>query len=233
MHTSRAVAAAGAVAAVGVAAVLASAATLGYVLPSSEPAAAPGPAAAALAQPAYPIEADYCYVEAMIPHHEQALALSGIVLAASGVSDRTQALAEYIVADQSTEIEQMRAWADAWARAVPGAAGGGSGHSGHGGGAVVDTGVIAQGCRHDGHADMKGMATPEQLDELRSLTGAAAERRFLELMIVHHEGALEMAKRAVTEGSNAFVRSSAKHVLVEQEREVGAMTTILETVPSP
>jgi len=232
MRTSRAVAAAGAVAAVGVAAVLASAATLGYMLPSSAPAAALAPAAAPATQSAYPIEADYCYVEGMIPHHEQALVLSEIVLAASGVSDRTRALAEYIVADQTAEIAQMRAWADAWARAIPDAADGASGHGGHGG-AVVNTGVIAQGCGHGGHTEMKGMATPEQLAQLRSLSGTAAERRFLELMIVHHEGALEMAKTAVTQGSNAFVRSSAKHVLVEQEREVGAMTTILETVPSP
>ncbi|NYE19327.1 DUF305 domain-containing protein [Microbacterium immunditiarum] len=230
MRTSRTVAAAGAVAALGVAAVLASAVTLGHVLPSSAPDAAQGTVAAAAVQPAYPIEADYCYVEAMVPHHEQALVLSELVLAASGVSDRTRALAEFIVADQTAEIEQMSAWLDAWARALPDTAGAASGHGADGGHAVTSPGVIAQGCGHDGHAAMMGMATDEQLAAFRSLTGAAAERTFLELMIVHHEGALEMARTAVTEGSNAFVRSSAKHVLVEQEREVGAMTAILETV---
>ncbi len=231
MRTSRAVAAGGAIAALGVAAVLASAVTLGHVLPSSAPAAAQAPLSAAAAQPVYPIEADHCYVEAMVPHHEQALVLSEVVLAASGVSDRTRALAEFIVADQTAEIEQMRAWSDAWARALPDAAGAASGHGPHGAHADTNPGVIAQGCAHDGHAAMKGMATEDQVAGFRELTGAAAERMFLELMIAHHEGALEMAKTAVTEGSNAFVRSSAKHVLVEQEREVGAMTAILETVP--
>lgn len=231
MRTSRAVAAVGGVAALGVAAVLLSAVTLGHVVPRSAPAAAQASAAVGATQPAYPIEADYCYVDAMIPHHEQALALSEIVLAASGVSERTRALADFIVADQTAEIAQMRAWSDAWARALPDAAGGASGRGGHGAHAVTEPGVIAQGCRHDGHAAMKGMATDAQLAAFRSLTGAAAERTFLELMIVHHEGALEMAETAVREGANAFVRSSAKHVLVEQEREVGAMTAILETVP--
>jgi uncharacterized protein (DUF305 family) len=78
---------------------------------------------------------------------------------------------------------------------------------------------------------MKGMASAEQLAALDAAEGAAADRMFLELMIAHHEGALEMAEGAVREGSNAYVRSSGKHVLVEQRREIAAMTALLAEAP--
>lgn len=200
-----------------------------HPVPETAPHAALGAPPPVHPQPAYPLEADYCYVEAMIPHHDQALELSGLVLRSGGVSERTTALAEFIVADQSAEIEQMRAWWSAWMRALPPAddeaAPGHAPHAGHADAAV------ARGCPHGGHAGMAGMATPAQLAELAAREGADAERLFLELMITHHEGALEMARTAVLEGGNAFVRRSAKHVLVEQEREVVAMHGLRGELP--
>ncbi|QKJ18675.1 DUF305 domain-containing protein [Microbacterium hominis] len=211
---------------------------LGSTPPDAD--AAPAASAATAAAPAtpvvmiderYPTTVDYCYVEAMIPHHAQALELSGLVLAAGGVGERTRALAEFIVADQSAEIDTMRAWQTAWQKALPPGAGDGSAaHSAH----DAAAGEIARGCHAGaghGHGRMAGMATPAQLAALGEAEGAAAERLFLDLMIVHHEGALEMAALAVTEGANAFVRSSAKHVLVEQEKEIAAMTALRELLP--
>lgn len=192
----------------------------------SAPVAAPVAAAADPAAPTYPTLEDHCYIEGMIPHHEQALELSRLVLDAPGVRDRTRALAEFIVVDQQTEIGTMRQWQDAWRLAIPEASAA-AGHGGH----AASTGDIPTGCGGHAHSEMKGMATPEQLAALDAAEGAAADRLFLELMIVHHEGALEMATLAVTEGSNAYVRASGKHVLVEQEKEIAAMTTLLAEVP--
>ncbi|WP_194410772.1 DUF305 domain-containing protein [Microbacterium cremeum] len=175
----------------------------------------------------FPTLEDHCYIEGMIPHHEQALELSRLVLDAAGVRERTRALAEFIVADQTAEIGTMRAWQDAWRRAMP-AEGTGAGHAG---GAHAGPAAVVTGCGDHGHAEMKGMATPAQLAALAAAEGEAADRMFLELMIVHHEGALEMGERAVRYGSNAFVRTSGKHVLVEQEREISAMTALLAEAP--
>lgn len=206
------------------------AAALGMTAPRDAPAiaapvtAASGPGAVAAG---YPSVIDHCYVEGMIPHHEQALELSELVLGADGVRDRTRALAEFIIVDQSAEIDTMRAWQDAWARAIP-AEGAASGHAAHG----ASSGGVPMGCGdHADHSAMKGMATPEQLTALGASEGAQAERLFLELMIVHHEGALEMATTAVTEGSNDFVRTSGKHVLIEQDREIAAMAALLAEAP--
>lgn len=191
---------------------------------SSPPVAA---ATSSAAQTAFPSVEDHCYIEGMIPHHEQALALSESVLAADGVRDRTRALAEFIIGDQSAEIGTMRAWQQAWAKAIPTDATATGGHAAH----DAPAGTIATGCGDHGHGEMKGMATPDQLAALAAADGVEADRLFLELMIVHHEGALEMATSAVTDGSNAFVRASAKHVLVEQEREIAAMTGLVAELP--
>lgn len=207
--------------------------TLGLTTPVGTSATTAPLAAAADAPDAasptggYPTLVDHCYIEGMIPHHEQALELSRLVLDAGGVRDRTRALAEFIVVDQSTEIETMGSWQYAWARAMP-ADGASAGHTGRHD--AVE--AIPTGCGdHANHSAMKGMATPEQLAALAAAEGAEADRLFLELMIAHHEGALDMATVAVTDGSNAFVRSSGKHVLVEQEREISAMAGLLAEAP--
>ncbi|MFF2485766.1 DUF305 domain-containing protein [Microbacterium sp. NPDC058062] len=203
---------------------------LGLTTPEdSAPQAAASGAMTDAATSAYPTLEDHCYIEGMIPHHEQALELSGLVLEATGVRERTRALAEFILADQTAEIDTMRAWQTAWRGAIP-ADGAAAGHQGHGA-AQAAAGAIPTGCSEHGHAEMKGMATAEQLAALAAADSAAADRMFLELMIAHHVGALEMAESAVREGSNAFVRNSGKHVLVEQEREIAAMTALLAEVP--
>ncbi|MDQ7879663.1 DUF305 domain-containing protein [Microbacterium sp. QXD-8] len=205
---------------------------VGLSLTTSEesvPQAASTGARTDAATAAYPTVEDHCYIEGMIPHHEQALALSGLVLDASGVRERTRALAEFIVADQTAEIETMRAWQNAWRGAIP-AGGSSGGHDGHGG-AQPAAGAVPTGCGDHPHTQMKGMASAEQLAALDAAEGDAAERLFLDLMIAHHEGALEMAESAVREGTNAYVRSSGKHVLVEQQREIAAMTALLAEAP--
>lgn len=188
------------------------------------------PAAARVAPP--PSESDHCYVESMLMHHAQALELSERVLDADGVSKRVRALAEFIVADQTAEMTTMTAWSEAWRNAPDATAAAeraaSGGHEGHAAAATVPA---ATACTRDVHASMSGMATPEQLRALVDAEGTAAQRLFLELMIVHHDGALVMAESALVEGANAFVRSSAKHVVVEQQREIEAMTALLRETP--
>ena len=55
---------------------------------------------------------------------------------------------------------------------------------------------------------MPGMATEEELAELRGLTGTAFDVEFLRLMIRHHQGGLEMAEYAAEHADVAAVRGS-------------------------
>jgi len=216
-----------AVAGVTVASLTAAAIVAVSVLGMAPPLEGATVAAARAAVVEFPTEVDYCYVEGMRPHHEQALEMSELVLAADGVSDRVRALAEFIVVDQTREIEQMSAWRQAWDDAVAESSGDSPAAHAHEAPAESPPDDVATGCGHSAHTEMAGMATPDQLAALGAASGSDAERLFLQLMIVHHEGALVMAEKAVREGRNAFIRSSGKHVIVEQKREIDAMTALL------
>ncbi|MGI9824630.1 DUF305 domain-containing protein [Agromyces sp. Marseille-Q5079] len=143
-----------------------------------------------------PNDADMLFAMMMIPHHEQAVELSRILAATPGIDGFSRSLADFIETDQTREITAMQAWIDAW----------------HG-----------VGVMHHGGGLMSGMATPEQIAEFDALSGAEAEARFLDLMIAHHRGALEMADAAIADGANSYIRTLAKHIAAEQEREIEAM----------
>ena len=55
-------------------------------------------------------EADVMFVQMMIPHHEQAVDMSDMVLSKSGINPEVQALAKQIKAAQQPEIDMMNAW---------------------------------------------------------------------------------------------------------------------------
>jgi uncharacterized protein (DUF305 family) len=75
---------------------------------------------------------------------------------------------------------------------------------------------------------MPGMATFEQLQELGSLEGVEAERLFLELMIAHHRGGVEMAEAAVSRTTNPLVVTLAEAIIVAQQSEIDYMQTLLD-----
>lgn len=154
-----------------------------------------------------PNEADMMFAAMMIPHHQQAVELARILADTPDIDGFSTALAAFIDSDQSREIAEMEAWMQAWHQ----------------------TGIV----HHEGSAPMTdagstmGMATPDQIAEFDAMTGRAAETRFLELMIAHHRGALEMTREALAVGENSYIRALAKHVAAEQEREIEAMTARL------
>ena len=51
---------------------------------------------------------------------------------------------------------------------------------------------------------MKGMATPEQMAELAAASATAFDRLFLQLMITHHEGAVEMVEHLLDQPGSAY-----------------------------
>lgn len=147
--------------------------------------------------------ADIMFVEMMIPHHEQAIEMSDLILAKDGVDPEVAALADQIRAAQDPEIDLMEQWLDDWG--LPSM--GGMGHGGHGG--------------------MDGMMSDEQMDELESADGAAGSTLFLELMIEHHVGAVEMAEDVIDDGRDGGVRTLAEQIIVSQTAEIATMRELL------
>jgi len=149
---------------------------------------------------------DIMFVEMMIPHHEQAVEMSETILAKGGVDPEVVALAEQIRAAQEPEIALMEQWLDDWG--LPSMSGmGGMDHGGSGG----------QG----------GMMSDAQMSELEEADGATGSTLFLELMIDHHDGAIEMAEDVIDDGRDADVRTLAEQIIVSQTAEIATMRELL------
>jgi uncharacterized protein (DUF305 family) len=126
--------------------------------------------------------ADVRFMQDMIVHHAQAVAMAELV------ADRTNteeivAIAGRIEASQDDEIKFMREW-------------------------LAERGESEQmammaGHDHSKHHVMMGMATPEQMQALAEAEGAEFDRQFLTLMIAHHEGALDMVEKLLAQPGSA------------------------------
>ena len=77
---------------------------------------------------------------------------------------------------------------------------------------------------------MPGLATDEQLQELRRAKGAAADKLFARLMIAHHNGGLHMAEYAVEHGQNKEVLGLAAAMVAAQTSEVVELNRILSSL---
>ncbi|TDC76713.1 DUF305 domain-containing protein [Micromonospora sp. KC606] len=152
-------------------------------------------------------DADVMFAQMMIPHHQQAVQMSD--LAASRAQDaEVKRLAAQIKAAQAPEIATMTAWLTAWGRPVPS----GSPSGGHGSG--------------DDHG-MPGMMSDVDMTELAAASGVEFDRKFVTMMIEHHEGAITMAEDEIAKGANAEVKALAQQIRTSQRAEIDIMKKIL------
>ncbi|MGK5534140.1 DUF305 domain-containing protein [Streptomyces sp. URMC 129] len=155
--------------------------------------------------------ADVTFAQAMIPHHQQAIEMAELALDQASSED-VQALAEEISAAQAPEIATLTEWLEAWGEEVP--AGNTEDHAGHAG--------------HDMPA-MNGMLSADQMAELADASGTDFDTAFLELMIEHHEGAVEMARDEQADGSYEPATSMAEDIVTTQSAEIERMNELLPT----
>ncbi len=67
---------------------------------------------------------------------------------------------------------------------------------------------------------MPGMATDEQVDQLRNADPEEANRLFLELMQAHHKGGVHMAEYELEHGKSPRVKKLAEQMLKQQQAEI-------------
>ncbi|TVR62938.1 MAG: DUF305 domain-containing protein [Gemmatimonadales bacterium] len=195
---------------------------------------------------------DVHFMQMMIAHHAQALEMTALVPERS-VRDDVAMLARRIQASQADEIELMRRWLEdrgEWAPPVDLATGrllagdphGDHGHAhdhdGHGHHAHHhhhdpdpdhDHGEPDHVMGHD-HAGMAGMLTPAQMESLAASTGQEFDRLFLEFMIYHHEGAVQMVHELFASdagGQEGEIFGFAAHVESDQVIEIERMRQML------
>jgi uncharacterized protein (DUF305 family) len=147
-------------------------------------------------------EADVEFAQNMIVHHEQAIEMAE--LAATQASDPELAeLAGQISDAQEPEVTTMTGWLTAWGEPVDMPGG------------------------HEGMA-MPGMASQDEMADLHGATGVEFDRMFTRLMIVHHNGAIQMASQVQTGGVNQDVQAMAAVIEQDQQAEVDRLEGILD-----
>jgi len=155
-------------------------------------------------------DADVMFVQMMIPHHAQAIEMSDTVLAKDGVDERVVELAQRIKDAQQPEIDQMTGWLEDWGAEVP------------------DTSMGSmEGMDHGG---MGGMMPEEDMQALEDADGATASRLFLEQMVQHHTGAIEMAQTEVADGQDPVAVELAQKIAADQQAEITEMQDILASL---
>jgi uncharacterized protein (DUF305 family) len=160
-------------------------------------------------------QADMNFAHMMIPHHEQAVEMSDIILAKQGIDPRVVDLAKQIKAAQGPEIEKMQGWMSQWGM-------GGMGGMDHGG----MTGMPGMGDM----SGMEGMMSQADMDALKNAQGVDASKLFLTGMIKHHQGALTMAQDEIKNGQFPDAVAMAKSILESQQKEIDTMNQILNSL---
>ena len=74
---------------------------------------------------------------------------------------------------------------------------------------------------------MSGMLTVKELASLKSLSGTEFDRKFLQLMIKHHQGALEMLD-LISDSKNAEAKALSKAIDSAQRKEITSMKQLLK-----
>ena len=170
--------------------------------------------AIAVAQAGYS-PADVRFMQDMIHHHYQAIEMVELVRGRTNDEDLLS-LASRIEASQDDEIAFMQGWLTERGETAPDPAA----HVGMGHGHAMSGPRKA----------MSGMATPEQMAALAAAKGTEFDRQFLNLMIAHHNGAIEMTDHLLDQSGSAYdpvLFNFTTDVTTEQQAEIDAMVGVL------
>ncbi|ONI80093.1 DUF305 domain-containing protein [Saccharothrix sp. ALI-22-I] len=151
-------------------------------------------------------DADITFAQGMIPHHADALTMAKF---AQGQTSNAKVLdlASRIEKAQDPEIKTMTDWLKSWGAEVPS--------------------TDMPGMDH-GSTPMPGMMSQADMDMLKQAKDAAFDKMFLEMMIEHHQGAIDMSKTELQQGSSADAKKLAQQIIDGQQAEITEMQGLLQ-----
>ena len=142
---------------------------------------------------------DAMFLQMMIPHHEQAIVMSDLALKISK-NPAILDLAKQIKAAQNPEIAQMKNW-------------------------LAESGFSADpGHSMDG---MGGMLSNEDLQVLSKSSGKDFEKLFLNGMIQHHQGAIQMVNM-LSNSKDSELKNFGQTIVKTQSAEIELMYELLK-----
>jgi len=158
-------------------------------------------------------DADVKFMQGMIGHHTQAIAMVELLKTHTQRNDM-KLLGRRIEVSQTSEIQMMKTWLKNQGRDVP-----------------TDADYKMMMAMPD--MAMPGMLTQKQMDELAAAKAAAFDRLFLEDMIQHHQGALTMVRGLMATpaaGQDSAIYQFASSVEADQSAEINRMRALRATM---
>lgn len=152
--------------------------------------------------------ADVTFAQQVIDHHRQAVQLAELVPQRSTNKDLA-ALATRIAGEQQSEINTLNVFLVQW----------------------NEQPKLGQADAGGPDQNLPGMVDPATATRLESLRGADFDRLWLQSMITHHQGAIEMARAEIADGENVDALAMARTMVSTQQAEIGQMNTMLEGTP--
>jgi uncharacterized protein (DUF305 family) len=149
------------------------------------------------------------FLRDMTLHHSQAVEMS-MILRNRTEDEQFQFLVTDIALTQQSQIGMMDGWLMLWDLSLS------------------SSEPAMTWMDHPVEGLMPGMATPEQVESLRTLPVDEAEVLFLQLMIRHHQGGVEMAQGYLDRGDQENVTAFAENVVFIQDSEITNMNQMLE-----
>jgi uncharacterized protein (DUF305 family) len=152
--------------------------------------------------------AEVGFARDMMLHHANAVEMATLLYDRTE-DDEMQILAMDIILTQQAQIGQTRGWLDIWQQPI----------------ARLEPGMAWMGTPMEGL--MPGMASAEQIAQLRNLSGREADGLFLNLMIPHHQAGIAMADAILARTQRPEVRLLAESIRTAQASEIEAMQDLL------
>jgi uncharacterized protein (DUF305 family) len=139
---------------------------------------------------------DRLFLANMIAHHQGAVDMAKLALQ-NAKHQELKDMANDIVTAQESEIADMKSWQSQW------------GYPSSSGEMMMD------------HSAMGMMADMDSMTEaLKGLTGDAFDKKFIELMIEHHQSAIDMAISGEVNAYHAEVKQLTKAIVTAQSGEI-------------
>lgn len=160
------------------------------------------------------IEFDQLYIDMMLPHHASIIALAQA--AQERLTDeRLQTIAENIVSAQSAENEELRSYREQW----------------YGNAEPMPMNESMMGMMTEMMPGMGDMAAMQQQMDPQALVAAFCagedpDQTFIDLVIPHHEMAIQSSDAALEQATHEELRAIAEQVIQDQQAEIDELEGI-------
>lgn len=146
-------------------------------------------------KPAADSQYDLQFLDSMTMHHQHGVEMAKMAQEKASHAE-LKAFAQKTVDEHQKEIDQMKRWRDQWYAGKPEAV----------------------------NKNLPGMSHNMDMGKLQAASGHEFDMMFLDMMIPHHQGAIDMSRDALKKASHQEIKTFARQIISKQQKDKAQMT---------